>query len=402
MVLAMGWPSRSAAERSTEVLFASGSRHDASPMRPNEGIYEFLDRSAKPLFGEVRRVLNEWLADLPEELQHELAPRLRSNDQHIFESAFWELYLHTAYVRSGYHVTAHPDVPASAKRPDFMVERNGTKFYLEAVRVGTGSSQTASARRLQEVLAVLTRQRSDGRFVLSLVHSAVGPNALPTTSLRSQLKEWLDGLDADAVLDDLTHGSTYDRAPKFPWNEEGWVLAFQAIPLRAGATGTDQSLLGISGPGEAEWVDNITGVRRVLKGKAHKYGSLEHPLVIAVMSNTKYPTEDYEFEQALFGRNLARPVQSGRDPRLVVEAGHWLTRQGWRRGDAPQVIAASDLNPWSVTRVHPRLWTTLEPDATLPSPPGWLSRVTVAMDQTSIREGSSLEKLFGLPAGWGI
>ncbi|HUY24385.1 MAG TPA: hypothetical protein VNG12_08215 [Acidimicrobiales bacterium] len=395
----MGWPSRSAPERSTEVLFATGPRIDASRKRPNEGIYEFLDRSAKPLFGEVRRVLNEWLAGLPEEAPRELVPRLRSNDQ-AFESAFWELYLYTAYIRSGYRVTVHPQIAGSTNHPDFMVDGNGTRFYLEAVRVGTAAADVAAERRLQDLKAALARQHHD-RFELSMLYWEIGPAPLPTNALLHRIDSWLSSLDPDALFEALSHGSIFDNAPRFPWRRDGWRLEFQAIPLAADAIGDSQSLVVMSGPGEAQVVDNPTGVLRVLDSKANRYGSMGHPLVIAVMSNTEYPTEDYEFEKALFGLAVGRRVDSIRDPSLVRIDGHWLTRHGWRRGHTPQVIAASCLKPWLITQVHPRLWTTLEPDVAAPSQPDWLSGVHIGEDGTSVELGSSLETLFGLPPGWG-
>lgn len=371
-------------------------------MRPNESTYQFLDRSARQLFGEVRRLLNQWVAALPEEVQGDLVPRLRSDDQGVFESAFWELYLYTAYVRSGHRVTVHPDVPGTANHPDFLVEGNGARFYLEAVRVGTTPADAAAERRLQEVKAALARLRAD-RFVISLLHRTVGHNSLPTRRLRDELVSWLDGLDPAAVHEDLSHGSTFDRAPKLSLSHEGWELEFQAIPLPDEALGHDQSLLGVSGPAEAQWVNNQSGVLRVLDSKAHRYGALDHPLVIAVMSNTEYRTEDYEFEQALFGRAVGGRLEAIRDPRRVVEGGHWLTSQGWRRGHAPHVIAASDLKPWSITRTHPRLWTTLETDVVVPPQPDWLSRVNIGSHVPSVEaiDVASLEALFGLPPGWG-
>jgi hypothetical protein len=216
-----------------------------------------------------------------------------------------------------------------------------------------------------------------------------------------ELNSWLGGLEPDKIFADLSHGSIFELAPIFPWSHEDWRLSFQAIPLRTRAFGQDQSLVPISGPGEAQLVDNVSGVLRVLDVKANRYGSLDHPLVIAVMSNTAFPTEDYEFEQALFGRAVGRRVESIRDPSLVVEDGHWRTRQGWHRGHAPQVIAAINLTPWSITQSRPRLWTTLEAGVVVSSQPDWLSRVNIGESQPSVEEGSSLEALFGLPPGWG-
>ena len=376
-------------------LFSFRPRNDRAPMRPNESTFRFLDRSASRRSEEVRRLLNEWVAGLPEAGRPDLIPRLRSTDQDTFEAAFWELYLYTTYSRSGYRLTDHPDVPNSPNHPDFKVDGNGTVFYLEAVRPGATAPDTAAGRRLDDVAAALGRVRAEQRFMVGLSFYEVGPNALPTTALRLRLTTWLGELDPDSVAAEVAAGSLFDDAPRLPWSHEGWELEFLAIPLRAKAKGNELSLVGMVGPGRAQWVNNLEGLRRVLAYKANNYGVLDHPLVIAVMSNAEFRTDD--FEQALFGRAVGRREDSIRDPRLVVEGGHWLTSRGWRNGHAPQVIAASALNPWSITQIHPRLWTTLEPEVVVPSQPDWLSRVYIVGNQAA---DASLHALFGLPPGW--
>lgn len=73
----------------------------------------------------------------------DLRCRLQGKDDAELESAFWELHLPEAYQRSGYRLTIHPDVAGTTRHPDFLVERDGTRFYLEAVRACVPSDSTA-------------------------------------------------------------------------------------------------------------------------------------------------------------------------------------------------------------------------------------------------------------------
>ena len=115
-----------------------------------------------------------------------------------------------------------------------------------------------------------------------------------------------------------------------PWNDDGWSLIFHALPLREEARGKERSALGMMGPGEATVVDNLSGSRRVLDSKHGKYGVLDAPLVVAVLSNTEYPTRDYEIEQALFGISARRPAESVEYPDSMFQEGFWLTKRGWQ------------------------------------------------------------------------
>ncbi len=71
------------------------------------------------------------------------------------ESAFWELYLHEAYLRSGYAVTIHPPLAGTGRHPDFLVEGQGTRFYLEAVQACATADETRQNKLLEDVHRLL-------------------------------------------------------------------------------------------------------------------------------------------------------------------------------------------------------------------------------------------------------
>lgn len=140
---------------------------------------------------------------------------------------------------------------------------------------------------------------------------------------------------------------------------------------------------------------------RALDSKANKYGRLDVPLVIAVLSNTEYPTRSYETLEAVYGLSSLTPTRAAERPGDLFRDGHWFTAaQGWRRGHAPQVILASGLAPWSITRVRPQLWQTLEPGVVGPDQPDWLDRIDVSGPEPAILVGTPLNDLFELPADW--
>ena len=180
-------------------LFDPTVRTDESRREDNEGIFVFLGRSARPSSGEVRWLLEDWLSHVPAraDMNHLRGALASRKDDESFESGFWELYLHEAYRRSGYTVTIHPDVPGERTHPDFLVEGVGSRFYLEAVRVGTSPARRGQAQRLADVRAKLRAQRA-GQFILSATCHAVGPRALKTGELIAFLNLWLTSLGQEA------------------------------------------------------------------------------------------------------------------------------------------------------------------------------------------------------------
>jgi hypothetical protein len=329
----------------------------------------------------------------------DLRGALRADDRQS-ESAFWELYLHEAYRLSGYDIEIHPEIPGVATRPDFRMTRDYTVFYLEAVSVGQDRLEVAQGRRLQTVQQILADLLIED-FSLEFSTYAVGPRPLATKGLRRALQHWLSTLDPNQVSQavEAVGAAGFDALPSFSWEDQGWVLTFHALPLSDEARGTPRSALGMLGPGEAHVVDNVTGICRVLDSKKDKYGEVVAPLVIAVLSNTLYPTRDYEIEQALYGVSSFRPPESLTHPERFFQDGFWLTKTGWKYGRIPQVVSVEGLKPWTISKVQPRLWATLEPEVAGPEQPDWLARMDLTTEARPL-DASSMAGCFGLDPDW--
>jgi hypothetical protein len=148
------------------------------------------------------------------------------------------------------------------------------------------------------------------------------------------------------------------------------------------------------------WAHDASRILSALSEKANCYGVLDAPLVIAVLSNSEFHTDDFDVERALFGAWMGRPGPEPPGPGQFVDPGHWCTSKGWRRAHVPQVIVVADLYPWTVTKAQPRLWTTLKPGTHPPTQPGWLARVDVTGAMPTPGPADSLADLFDLPADW--
>jgi len=287
-------------------LFREGPRSDLTARSYNEPLYEFLNRSGEPLVADVRQLMTGWLSHVPVTHVTDLRRRLQSKAEAEFESAFWELYLHEAYQRSGYGLTVHPSVAGTSRHPDFLVEGDGTRFYLEAVRACGPASAAGEDKRLEDAKRVLATLRAD-RHVLDMATYAVGEQPRQVRALRRDLREWLARLDLDT--DAPRTGSPSRTLRRFSWSQaDGWRLEFTMQQLRPEDVGRGRPL--IRAHMKMGWGHDSVRILGVLDDKANKYGALDAPLVVAVLYNSEFRTEDADVQRALFGspaRMAARP-----------------------------------------------------------------------------------------------
>jgi len=352
-------------------LFAEGDRSDDRQSGFNEPRYSFLDRSSWPYADAVRALLVAWLTEVPADAQNDLIGRLKAaNDQH--EGAFWELYLHEAYRRSGYHLELHPPLANSRRRPDFLVSSVDGSFYLEATSLNESKEAASADRRLADVYDVLSRLEIRD-FYIGLFDYAVGPTPLATKQLRADLKRWLATLDIQDVERQIEADPAW--APSLSVEYGEWSLKFHAFLRSAAVRDEPKSALAVMGAGEASMVDHSSRLIRAITGKADSYGNLDHPLVVAVLANTDTPTRDAQVERALFGAATQRPTPSFVDEADFFQAGVWASAGSWNRSHMPQVIVSSELNYRTVGTNIPKLWSSLSNEAIEISQPEWLAPV---------------------------
>jgi hypothetical protein len=326
-------------------LFRQGPRSDLTARSYNEPLYEFLNRSGEPLTADVRRLMTRWLGHVPSMHRADLRRRLQGKEETEFESAFWELYLHEAYQRSCYRLTVHPPIAGTTRHPDFLVEGNDARFYVEAVRACAPSSAIGGDKRLEDAQRVLASIGAD-RHVLDMATYAIGSQPLRVRTLRRDLREWLTSLDQNA--DRSRAGSPSRTLHRRSWSQEdGWRLEFTAQQLRPEDEGRGLPL--IRAHMKMGWGHDSARILGVLDDKANKYGALDAPLVIAVLCNSEFRSDDADVQCALFGALIGwQPGPEPPGPRELLEPGHWCTGGGWRRAHAPQVITIHDLFPWTV------------------------------------------------------
>lgn len=384
-----------------EQVFASGMRTDATPMRFNESIYSFLDRSADPRAGNYRQLVGSWVTQVPDG-GADLAGRIASGKDDQFEAAIWELLLYQAYTSSGYSVELHPSIESASTRPDFLVQGHGSRFYLEAVRASDAALAAREAKLVGEVHQVLSLLPAD-RFTVDMTDFGVGVRPLATGPLKKQLIDWVATLDyARAVLE--WNAGHRGPAARWTWRHEDWLLSFQAHPVPESALGRSRRMVRAFGGGG--FVDDAARIALALKSKSSRYGIPDAPLVIAVLCNTSPGVVDSDdLEEALYGALIGRHAWGDEPPpaRSVHRPGLWSSPSGeFAHSHIPQVISAQNVPFLGIPVCRPRLWTTLEPGVSQPVQPAWLARVTMTPSGPRTASATSTAATLGLPEDWPV
>lgn len=378
------------------MLFRQFDRTDASSKRYRETEFEFLNRSADPDVAIVRARLEDAFETYIESERLEMGQRLKSRRAHEFKSACFELLLHGMLVRQGYALVAHPDPGnGSGRRPDFFVTPpDGEPFFLEAIVVNEGRDIDGSAEAMKEdVLDALDRAPHPD-FYLD-IHQDGSPATQPAArALIRQVHAWLDGLDADAVARHIA-ADGHGVYPRYEWQHDGWMLTFGAIP-KNGNRGKRDRLIGLLSVGGG-WVDLKTPIREAIRVKGRRYGTLPHPLVVAV-NVTAFHLKDLDEVDALFGSE-AVAIGPGREAHLVRQPdGAWHDGREPRSARVSAAWLFNDLDFYSLAGRRQTLY--LNPWALVPlnDPPGWLPQVRIEGEHLVRADGITPGQAFGLAA----
>jgi hypothetical protein len=136
-------------------LFDEKERTEQGWARRNEALMHYLDRSGRRQCARVRALLEDWFSRYPQEHRRHLRGQMFSDSDSKQRSAWWELYLHESFVRAGC------SVEVSSGTPDFLIESECGRFYVEATARFEDPTDIARERRenalLEELDVELTR-----------------------------------------------------------------------------------------------------------------------------------------------------------------------------------------------------------------------------------------------------
>jgi len=341
-------------------LFSARARTYTGPSAYEESEYLYLDRSARAYAVEVRSTLDSWFCALPEYARTSLRNSFASSRTPVHRGALLELYLHDMFRRLDVEIDLDigREDPAH-RRPDFLLEPDGARTWVEATAVlGADVFAESARRRVQQLYDLLNRCR-DRRFLLHVAIEEVGSATLGRKQVLDPLERWLAGRDPVELRQAIDRG---DEPPECRLTSGGWVIAIEATPVRADMPlRPDERLVGSSLEGVAT-LDDARPLRGSLKHKATHYGALDAPYVVAALCVGTFVT-DHDIEAALLG-----DIAYARDPQRIGLMRVRQPRMGSGMGLASRSTRAFRRSPRSRSCPQPASRPSSRPSGTTRGP----------------------------------
>ncbi len=153
-------------------------------------------------------------------------------------------------------------------------------------------------------------------------------------------------------------------------------------------------------------LDDRGPIRDAIAKKTTRYGEVNAPLVVALFS-TRATANESDIDDALFGRVaielLLRDGEVVGDRVVRQPDGIWMGPHGpYNTRVSAILVAPAEFQPWSVTRVAPRLW--LNPWAQFPLDVAlpWPRRIVDSISHQLVNVEGELppHELLRLPSEW--
>jgi hypothetical protein len=379
-------------------IFDAIEHSDTSPKRPSEDTFSFLNRVSGIVWKRQRGLLERWYADFPDS-DGDLRRRLRSRSPQQHFAAWWELYIHALFRALGYEVTVHPVVPGTAGHPDFLVERTGESYYVEAATVFSGIvvSPTRGGRlkaSIEDILSMIDAST----FFVALQWDRIGEKMPKRREIVEQVNAWLATLDPEQVA----------AAEAAARHNDGWrsfTVGDWEFSLRPHAWGSKlhgcpgNPFIGL-GPVVGGVTNDTPQIRNAIVRKGKRYGTPDKPLVVAVLATNGF-VGDREVTNALFGSESVRLAIASGESTIVRNAdGVWIGRRGASGRRISAVLMGVSIMPNTVASTWPVLWHHYDPtyplDAELP-----FSTARIVTDRVQREDAAhSAVEVFDLPTDW--
>ena len=186
-------------------VFDDIPRPDCGSPHQGEGAFSYLNRSGRVEADRVRTLVKEWLSYYPADLCPAMISRLRSTNDHLHLSAFFELFVHQLMLTRGQHlIEVEPRLGHTGKSPDFLFGgTNGERFYVECIlATGRSDQEVAEDNRLNAALKVIDETEAPGHF-LNVTVEGKPAVSLSTKSMKQALIKWIAGLPAGETSSEL-------------------------------------------------------------------------------------------------------------------------------------------------------------------------------------------------------
>jgi hypothetical protein len=233
-------------------------------------LWDYLTKSTHESWVVGRAEVNKWLGVWDFSNSEELLGRLVNKKDQNVQAALFELYLNWFLRDQGLSVERGTDAISEVK-PDFLVQSESSKFYVEAT-----IRYIPSDTNFKKVLAHLNSLPRNDYFVGISVEQR-GTSTPSIKKLIAEVNNFLDTID-----DSRTARNPFSDIPYLIVENNDWVFEISAFKNNSGGNIRN---VGLSSPNRVVEVRDKENLLTKIEKKRSKYKGLEFPLVLAVLEN---------------------------------------------------------------------------------------------------------------------
>ena len=377
------------------LLFPDFKRTDNNPAQHNHNSYDFYNCSAWNDVEKIRRLLNKWFLNFPDDEKEELITRFKKS----FSSAFYELFLFNLFLNQGFEIEIHPEVPDSNKRPDFLISKNDTEIYVEAKEATDKTeSQLAHENKLSTLYDSLDKIKSHN-FLLHLKNITLLSSNQPSMSaIVKQIYQKLDTLDPDEATMRLNKFGL-DGLPQLNIQTEDVELEMAFIPIDREHRNKEGKFIGIY-PIKTSIGGSEDSIKKSFSKKCNRYGKLDKPFMIAINAMGRKFTGKYDAENAIWGTAALRYNDNPEEDEMVrINDGLFYGERGPIHKNASAVL---------ITKIMPfnihvsEYWSAVNPLANNPIDMSLFSFKYQFVQNLSVEniEGKTIGEILKIDRDW--
>ena len=293
--------------------------------------------------------MNEWFRAWPEPRQQEVKQRLRGEKENWYGACF-ELYLHHKLKGFGCTVEVEPRL-AKGRTPDFLVEHEGKRCYIEALVLADDEWKTDAEADLEEKL----NSYSSKDFSLCLLSTSKLTQRIRKEHLQP-IVDWMNSHDVTVV--EATETKEYSK--EFVLQADGGdayplEVSLILVPpeLRTEEEAILRELVEMSSLGGARSGPIDHGLRERIREKRRRYDPsvLDAPLLIAANTIAHVPRMDW----ALYGTPTTT-IHLDKSTGGIVAVSESMSKDGiWLISEKgkDRLRASHLLGVWNFVLAHP-------------------------------------------------
>jgi len=275
-------------------------------IKPNESELRHLEKSTGWLSTIARNRINSFSTKLPEDWKKGFKSRF-TND---FGATYFELIIHQIFFHQGQKLAEHPDVLGSSRKPDYLIESNKEKIFLECKEFRNLTDDEKKLLKVKnEILYQLSILKSKSFLYnieeFSVIHENVGNlqseyskiQAIMLQSPPKTIKDEYAYIHAHYQLINDKIRLRMNFSLRHDWEEE--IIEDELLGTHMGNT-----ILGFS----------EKSLRNGLIKKMTRYGVTNLPLVVSLNVASHWYCKRLIFESMFYGSTWMAP-QTGKEGR---------------------------------------------------------------------------------------